>query len=342
MNTEYYDFRFEQNAGQLSRIGDIIRAGGIVAVPTETVYGLAANALDGRAVKKIFEAKGRPQDNPLIVHIARLSEWSALVKEIPERAARLAREFWPGPLTIILEKSGIIPDEVSGGLDTVAVRMPSHPVAAAVIRAAGVPLAAPSANLSGKPSPTCVSHVKADLDGRVDAVIDGGECGVGIESTVVTLAGEVPRLLRPGGITPKQLTHILGELEIDDAVFNSLKAGEAVSSPGMKYLHYSPNADVTILRGSLEKFCAYINDNPGLADTALCFNGEERVIPLKCICYGSADDESAQAHNVFEALRELDAGGAKRVVARCPDAHGMGLAVFNRLIRAAGFKIIEL
>ena len=342
MKTEYFDFKSDIKSVELKRVGEILRDGVIVAIPTETVYGLAANALDGEAVKKIFAAKGRPQDNPLIVHISQLSEWDCLVKSVPERAMRLAKAYWPGPLTIILEKSDIIPDEVSAGLSTVAVRMPSHPVAAAIIKQAGVPLAAPSANLSGKPSPTHVSHVADDLYGKADAIVDGGECMVGVESTVVTLAGDVPRLLRPGGITPKQLIEVLGELEIDNAVCNKLEEGVKAASPGMKYLHYSPNADVTILRGSLESFCDYIKSNPDLYDTALCFDGEDKKIPLHCVCYGAADDESAQAHKVFDALRELDEIGAKHVAARCPDCDGVGLAVFNRLIRAAGFNIIDI
>lgn len=342
MNTEKYDFRENTDEKQLERVGEILRNGGLVAIPTETVYGLAANVFDVQAVKKIFVAKGRPQDNPLIVHINELSQWDALVREIPENAKRLAAAYWPGPLTVILKKSEAVPDEVSAGLDTVAVRMPSHDVAAAIIGAAGVPLAAPSANISGKPSPTCFAHTVNDMDGKIDAIVDGGECDVGVESTVVSLAGEVPVLLRPGGITPEQLTDVLGELEINDAVCNKLAEGAVAASPGMKYMHYSPDADVILLRGDLEGFCRYIAENHRDEDEALCFDGEEKIIGIPCLCYGRQDDLTTQAHRVFDALREFDRKGTKRVFVRCPDSSGVGLAVFNRLIRAAAFNIIDV
>lgn len=204
--------------GGFARAGEILRAGGLVAIPTETVYGLAANALDPEAVKGIFKAKGRPGDNPLIVHITEVSQWAPLVSSLPGRALKLAERYWPGPLTIILPKSPLVPYETSGGLDTVAVRCPSHPAARAVINAAGVPLAAPSANISGRPSPTTFAHTYEDLSGLVDAVLDGGDCQVGVESTVVSLCGDVPRLLRPGGVTEGQLRSVLGELEVDPEI----------------------------------------------------------------------------------------------------------------------------
>ena len=238
----------------LAEIGALLRAGGLIGIPTETVYGLAANALDGQAVAKIFQAKGRPQDNPLIVHIAAFSQLYPLVGEVPTQAIRLARAYWPGPLTMILPKSPAIPEEVSAGLDTVAVRMPSHPLARAIIQAAGVPLAAPSANLSGSPSPTTAQHVLADMAGRIQAVVDGGPCSVGVESTVVTLASPCPRLLRPGGITPEQLRAVLGKVEIDRAVEEQLAVGEKAASPGMKYKHYAPKAHVVILRGPFQRY----------------------------------------------------------------------------------------
>lgn len=327
----------------IARAGEILQNGGLVAIPTETVYGLAANALDGRAVAKIFEAKGRPQDNPLIVHISELSQWDALVSEIPPRAMDLAESYWPGPLTIILPKSDIIPDEVSAGLDTVAVRFPSMRAARKIIDAAGFPLAAPSANLSGSPSPTCARHTMDDMNGRIDAVVDGGDCNFGVESTVVTLAGDVPRLLRPGAVTPEDLREVLGEIEIDEAVMSELKEGEKAASPGMKYKHYSPKAEVTIVKSSLKKFCEFAEKIEDKENTfALCFDCEENLIPLKCVSYGREDDSLAQSHRLFTALRELDELGAKVVYARCPSTEGVGMAVYNRLLRAAGFSVVEL
>lgn len=326
----------------ISRAGEILRNGGLVAIPTETVYGLAANAFDGKAVAGIFVAKGRPQDNPLIVHIADLSQWGALVKDIPPRAMALAKAYWPGPLTIILPKSDLIPDEVSAGLDTVAVRFPSMRAARKIIEAAGVPLAAPSANLSGSPSPTCARHTMDDMRGRIDAVLDGGECNFGVESTVVSLATEVPRLLRPGAVTPDDLRAVLGELEIDEAVMGKLREGVTAASPGMKYKHYSPRAEVTIVKGSLEAFCRFTSELSDKAGTfALCFDGEETSVGLPCVTYGREDDALTQSHRLFTALRELDERGAKTVYARCPSTQGVGMAVYNRLLRAAGFSVVE-
>lgn len=323
------------------RAADLLRNDGIVAIPTETVYGLAGNALKGSCVKKIFEAKGRPSDNPLIVHISDISQWAPLVKAIPASAMALAEKFWPGPLTIILPKSDIIPDEICAGLDTVAVRMPSDKTARAIIGACSFPLAAPSANTSGKPSPTSAYHVKADLDGKIDALVDGGECTVGIESTVISLAADVPRLLRPGGITPAMLTEVLGEIEIDDAVYNKLQEGAVAASPGMKYKHYSPGAEVILIKGSYENYIKYARENAGEATALLCFEGEE-VSDIRCVTYGKKDDPSSQAKQIFDALRRLDEIGAVRVFARFPENEGVGLAVFNRLVRAAAFNILEV
>ncbi len=319
----------------------LLKNDGIVAIPTETVYGLAGNALKGSCVKKIFEAKGRPSDNPLIVHISDISQWKPLVKAIPESAIALAEKFWPGPLTIILPKSDIIPQEICGGLDTVAVRMPSDKTAKAIIDACGFPLAAPSANTSGKPSPTLACHVKADLEGKIDGIVDGGECSVGIESTVISLATDVPRLLRPGGITPAMLTEVLGEIEIDDAVYNKLQQGVAPASPGMKYKHYSPGAEVILIKGSYENYISYARKNADSGTVLLCFEGEE-VSDIRCVTYGKKDDPSSQAKHIFDALRSLDEIGAKKVFARFPENDGVGLAVFNRLVRAAAFNILEV
>ena len=329
--------------GAIQTAAAILQNGGLVGIPTETVYGLAANALDGAAVAKIFAAKGRPMDNPLIVHISHFEQIYDLVREVPEAAKKLAKQFWPGPLTIILPKSARIPDEVSAGLDTVAVRFPSHPVARAVIDAAGVPLAAPSGNLSGHPSPTTAAHVMNDMDGRIEAVLDGGPCSVGVESTVVTLAEQPPRLLRPGGITLEQLRGVLGQVEMDDAVLHPLADGKRAAPPGMKYKHYSPKANVIILDGSLEHYIDYVNTHAGDGVAALCYDGEDKALQVPSICYGGEEDCGEQARELFDALRELDERlHAKTVYARCPEPEGVGLAVYNRLIRAAGFEVIDV
>ena len=330
------------NPADIAKAGEILRQGGLVGIPTETVYGLAADALNGEAVAKIFKAKGRPMDNPLIVHIADISQWKQLVREIPENAKKLAQAYWPGPMTIILPKANCIPDEVSAGLETVGVRFPVHPAAQAVIQAAGTPLAAPSGNLSGKPSPTTAHTMLEDMDGRIDAVVDGGPCQVGVESTVVSLACNPPRLLRPGGITLEQLRQVLGEVVMDDAVLNPLKEGEHPASPGMKYKHYAPKANVLIVDGPYESYCTYVNSHKGPGVAAMCYNGEGSRLEVPAVCYGGKEDYSEQAREVFEALRKLDELGAKTVYARCPEPEGVGLAVYNRLIRAAGFEVVHV
>lgn len=250
MKTELYKINDTTQSAEIEAVAKILREGGLAAIPTETVYGLAANALDPDAVNSIFKAKGRPNDNPLIVHISEVEEIYPLVTSFPDKAKALVDAFWPGPLTIILPKSDIVPKEVCPRLETVAVRMPSHPVARAIIKAAGVPLAAPSANSSGLPSPTKASHVIDDMNGKIHAIVDGGESSVGVESTVITLATEVPMLLRPGGITPEQIESVIGPIEINPAVLEELPEGEVAASPGMKYKHYSPEAQVYIIKGS--------------------------------------------------------------------------------------------
>lgn len=322
--------------------GSVIKQGGLVGFPTETVYGLGANALDGEAVKKIFAAKGRPCDNPLIVHISRLEQWKALVTDIPEKALLLAEKFWPGPLTVILNKSQCVPYETSGKLETVAVRMPSDETARRLIDAAGVPIAAPSANTSGKPSPTSAKHVFDDMNGKIEAIIDGGKCGVGVESTVITLVTETPTLLRPGGVTPEMLEEVLGEIKIDDAVYSKLKDGVKAASPGMKYKHYSPKAHVALVKGSFDKYKEYISSLDSENVVALVFDGEENSLDIKAIPYGGENDSASQAQNIFAALREVDRLGASAAYVRYPKRDGVGLAVYNRLIRAAAFEVIEL
>lgn len=326
----------------LEEAGQILQQGGLVAIPTETVYGLAADARNGTAVVKIFQAKGRPPDNPLIVHIGERSQLNSLVREIPEQASLLMDHFWPGPLTMILPKSAQIPNEVSAGLDTVAIRFPKHPVAQAVIQAAGTPLAAPSANTSGQPSPTTAQHVLEDLSGKIDAVLDGGACQVGIESTVIDMTVYPPKLLRPGAVTWEQLQQVLGTVEIDPAVCHPLAKGKAASSPGMKYKHYAPQARLILLDGSYEQYCDYIHAHAAPHVAALCYQGEGQRLPVEAVTYGTAQDEWGQARELFDALRKLDERKFSLVYARCPKQEGVGLALYNRLIRAAGFEVISL
>lgn len=328
--------------GAIKLAGELLRAGQPVAIPTETVYGLAANAFDPDAVKKVFEAKGRPQDNPLIVHVSDVCQVEQLVSCFPEKARILAEKFWPGPLTMIMPKSEKIPDAVTCGLDTVAIRFPSHETARAIIDSAGVPLAAPSANRSGSPSPTTAQHVLDDMDGRIALIIDDGSCDVGVESTVITLAGEIPVLLRPGAVTPKQLSEAIGEIEISPAVLSQLPEGERPASPGMKYKHYAPKAQVVIVEGDLDAFNSYASRNAAEGDYILGFENEKDSYPLPVVTYGTGDDPLSQSRRLFDALRELDDKGAVNVFARCPDAEGVGLAVLNRLLRAAAFKHIKL
>mgnify|MGYP003377864895 CR=1 FL=1 len=331
-----------KNPQDLQRAAQLLRQGKLVALPTETVYGLGANAFLEESVKGIYLAKGRPQDNPLIVHISQWEELEPLVTQIPPSAKALADAYWPGPMTMILPKSPRIPRTTSGGLDTVAIRMPSHPVAREVIRLAGVPIAAPSANLSGSPSPTTAQHCVHDLWGRVDAILDGGPCQVGVESTVLTLCTPVPRLLRPGAVTPEQLRAVLGELEVDPAVLHRIAENAVVSSPGMKYKHYAPKAHESIVQSDLEAFARYLQEHKEEGVWALCFEGEQDALPVPALVYGRREDPSSQAKTLFDCLRKLDELGAKRVYARCPSQEGVGLAVYNRLLRAAAFEEIIL
>lgn len=327
--TTEYDKALEESA-------ELFQNGEVVGIPTETVYGLAANAFDEEAVKKIFIAKGRPNDNPLIVHIARFEDLAELVTETPEKVKIMAEKFWPGPLTMIMKKSDKISSVVSGGLSTVAIRMPKSESARAIIENCGLPLAAPSANLSGSPSPTNAKYVFDDMNGRIPLIIDGGACEIGVESTVISFAEEPPRLLRPGGVTLEEMTELIGEIVVDDAVLNKLQEGKTASSPGMKYKHYAPSADITIIKSDFKTFKNICESENA---TALCFDGEEELLNCSCVTYGKEDDGYSQSARLFDALRELDEMGAKVVYARCPDTKGMGLAVYNRLIRSAGFRI---
>ncbi len=326
--------------GELRHAAELIRAGEVVGIPTETVYGLAANAFDAAAVEKIFRAKGRPSDNPLIVHIADFSAVYEIASEIPPLAKKLSEAFWPGPLTMIMPKSPKIPLITSGGLDTVGIRMPSHPAAKRLIELCGVPLAAPSANLSGSPSPTTAQRVFEDMNGRIPAIIDGGESDVGVESTVIAFEDNGVRILRPGGITREMLLTVAKSVTVDPGVLNELSEGAVARSPGMKYKHYAPKAQVILIKGESGAYREYVLKNACAGDFCLVFEKGEAAPDLPYLCYGATPGE--QAHRLFECLRRLDELGAKRVFARCPSPEGVGLAVYNRILRASGFCVIDL
>ena len=327
----------------IAHAAELLRQGETVGMPTETVYGLGCDAGNAEAVKKVFAAKGRPADNPLIVHIADLADWAPLVTEIPPLAKKLAERFWPGPLTVILPRTEAVPAITAGGLDSVGVRFPAHPAAQALIRAAGVPIAAPSGNRSGSPSPTTAAHMLADMDGRIPAIIDGGSCICGVESTVISLDdAESVRILRPGFVTPEQLQTVATHVTVDPAVLARVEPGTVVRSPGMKYRHYAPNARVTLVRGDQAHFLAFMESHKSSGDYALCFDADETLCSaagIRCMPYGDTDEARAAAF--FSRLRELDAIGAAHVYVRAPRTDGVGLAVYNRLLRAAGYDIVS-
>ncbi len=325
-----------------AQAGEILATGGIVAFPTETVYGLGANALDEKAVKKIFIAKGRPSDNPLIVHIADMQEVAPLVAHIPEKAKLLMQHFWPGPISIIMKKSDKIPNCVSAGLETVAIRMPSNPVAREIIRAAGVPVAAPSANTSGKPSPTEARHVREDMLGKIDMIADGGSCDVGLESTVIDMTAPIPTVLRPGGITLDMLEAVLGKV---CAGKGSATQDEAPKSPGMKYKHYAPKAELTILEYKtdctevLKKQISQDKKN-GLRVGILADNKDYAICGADVLLPGGNDAETYAA-NLFDALRTFDAEGAQKIYAPLTWQEPIMVAVRNRIYKAAAGRVIE-
>ncbi|MBQ2854268.1 MAG: threonylcarbamoyl-AMP synthase [Oscillospiraceae bacterium] len=321
---------------------NLIMNGQLVAIPTETVYGLGANGLDEAAVAKIFEAKGRPQDNPLILHICGAEQIELFCHHIPQKAYDLAEKFWPGPLTMVLPARDCVPKRTTGGLATVAVRCPDNAVTREIIRLSGVPVAAPSANISGKPSTTTAEHVRHDHDGKIAAIVDGGSCRVGVESTIVDLTEERPRLLRPGGITPEQLLEVLGDLVVDKAVTAQIDKDAVVKAPGMKYRHYAPSEPVVIVSGSRETAAAYIRAHFEPGDRVLCF---EEELPLYEGCnplsYGREADVNTLSAGLFAALRELDDPAIHQVYARCPVGGGVAYAVQNRLKKAAAFHIVD-
>lgn len=342
MKTLHLKAMDENAVNEITKAAEILKNGGLVAIPTETVYGLAASAFDEKAVANIFKAKGRPSDNPLIVHIAQPEELEKIAKDITPVAKKCMDEFWPGPFTAVLPKTKVIPASVSGGLDTVAVRMPNNPVARAIIKSSGLPLAAPSANRSGSPSPSTANHVIDDLDGKIDAIVISENCAVGVESTVVTFATEPPRLLRPGGITVEQLKALIPDLVIDPAVTAEPEKNTPVASPGMKYKHYAPKAEVIMAAGSINAFCEYCNANKDAFDFALCYDEADEKLSIEHLSLGANEDHEKQAELLFLALRDIDKKGYKRVIVHAPLKEGVGLAVYNRLVRAAGFKVIDL
>ncbi|BCK85110.1 hypothetical protein MM59RIKEN_24290 [Pusillibacter faecalis] len=347
MQTIYYDLR--DIKGQQKEIRDkvsaaakILREGGLVGLPTETVYGLGANGLDGAAVRRIFEAKGRPQDNPLILHVSGPQWLTRYCAQVPPLAYVLARKFWPGPLTMILKRDPCVPDETTAGLDTVAVRCPNHPVTLAIIREAGVPIAAPSANLSGRPSCTTAQDVLEDMDGKIQCLVNGGPCAVGVESTILDLTCTPPRLLRPGGVPVEQIERLIGPIAIDKAVNGVLDGEERPRAPGMKYRHYAPKAPVIVVSGAPEASAQEILRRVGPESGVICF---EEYLPLfekqRVQSLGPSQDKQTQAQRVFDALRAFDSETVTEIYAQCPDNQGLGLAIGNRLKKAAGFHVIE-
>lgn len=341
MNTQLFTEPLSDR--DLEQAAEILTAGGLLGIPTETVYGLGANALNEDACRRIYEAKGRPQDNPLIIHIPDADWLPRYCRQVPPQAYALASAFWPGPLTMVLYKQDIVPARTTGGLDTVAVRCPNHPVTLEIIRRAGVPVAAPSGNLSGRPSPTSAAHMMEDMDGRIDGVVDGGPCGVGVESTILDLTCTPPRLLRPGGLPLEALEAVLGHVEVDKAVTAPLAEGEKPKAPGMAYRHYAPRAPVTVVAGDPEKSAAYILQQAERGDGIICFREFAHGFSGFVVCdLGPAADKTEQARQVFDVLRTFDRTPVRRIWAQCPQGEGLGLAVENRLKKAAGFHVIQL
>ena len=347
MQTLYFDLR--DTKGQQKEIEDkisaaakLLREGSLVAIPTETVYGLGANGLDEQAVRRIFEAKGRPQDNPLILHVTGPQWLPRYCAEVPPLAYVLARKFWPGPLTMILKRKPVVPDATTAGLDTVAIRCPNHPVTLAIIREAGVPIAAPSANTSGRPSCTSAQDVLEDMDGKIDGVVDGGPCVVGVESTILDLTCDPPRLLRPGGLPLEELERLIGRIDVDKAVTGALAEGERPKAPGMKYRHYAPKAPVTVVTGAPEASAREISRRVGPHSGVICFDEYAHLFSAQEVHrLGPSDDKQIQAQRVFDALRTFDNSSVTEIYAQCPDSRGLGLAIGNRLKKAAGFHVVE-
>jgi len=332
----------------LKKAGECIRNGGLVVFPTETVYGLGGDARNPESSKRIYAAKGRPSDNPLIVHICELKEAEPLAAELPDAFYALAETYWPGPLTMIVRKSDLVPKETTGGLDTVAIRMPSHRIAAELIRSAGVSIAAPSANVSGRPSPTRASHVIEDLDGRVDMIIDGGEVGIGVESTIVDLSRGVPEVLRPGAVTREMLEEVCGRVAEDATMMAGGGAG-APRAPGMRYRHYAPKGVMTIVEGDPKAAAAYIDEQirksaaagerVGVLCTEETKDGYSADLVLSA---GRRGDEAEAAHRLYAILREFDDAGITRIYAESFSREGIGQALMNRMLKAAGYEVVKV
>ena len=335
-------FHPETDNTAIQQAAAILRHGGLLGIPTETVYGLGANALDETAVLHIFEAKGRPQDNPLILHVPGADWLELYCHDIPPVAYTLAERFWPGPLTMILPRRDIVPLRTTGGLETVGVRCPNHPMTLAIIREAGIPVAAPSGNTSGRPSPTTAQHMLEDMDGKINGIVDGGPCSVGVESTIIDLTVTPPRLLRPGGLPLEALEAVLGTVTVDKAVRQKLADGEQAKAPGMKYRHYAPKAPVTVITGTPGASAAYIAAHLTKHSGVICFDEYAPLFEAHTIHrLGPAGDKLAQAQHVFDALRTFDGTDVTEIFAQCPDEGGLGLAVGNRLKKAAGFHVVE-
>lgn len=348
---------------ELTKAADILRKGGLVAFPTETVYGLGGNALDEDAARKIYAAKGRPSDNPLIAHVSCREEVVPLVKEIPEAGRKLMEAFWPGPLTMIFPKSDKVPYGTTGGLDTVAVRMPDDPVANRLIALAGVPVAAPSANTSGRPSPTTADHVWQDMNGRIEMIIDGGPVGIGVESTIVDVSGEIPTVLRPGAITMEMLREVLGEIAIDPAILGPMSAEVRPKAPGMKYRHYAPKADLTLvepkgmggdktspvdekqLAAMVDKVRELAEDKAraGYRVGVICTDESRQCYNLGLVrSIGARKSQASVAHNLYALLREFDDLDVDCIFSESFQEDHLGQAIMNRLSKAAGYKILKV
>lgn len=319
---------------------ELIKKGEVVGMPTETVYGLAADAENEQAVKKIFAAKGRPSDNPLIVHLSAVEAMEKYVCNVPELAYKIAEKFCPGPITMVLPKRSNIPYTTSGGLETVGIRIPFHKTARLLIELSGKAIAAPSANLSGSPSPTTAQHVMNDMNGRIPAIIDGGACGVGVESTVISFENGGIRLLRPGYVSAEDLSGFGVPVFTDKGIVEPVSDGEKVLSPGMKYKHYSPKANVTIVCGEYDAFVNFVKQHNGSGVCAMIFDSDKPCSGVQTMTYGDTSEE--QAAQLFAALRRADELGLSQLYVRCPSRTGVGLAVYNRLLRAAGFEVINV
>lgn len=351
MNTKFVviDKKGPVDDRKLLEAAQILRTGGLVAFPTETVYGLGANALNEEAAKKIYAAKGRPSDNPLIAHISSEAELETLVSEISPAGRLLMKRFWPGPLTLIFKKSRMVPFGTTGGLDTVAVRMPSDPIASQLIALAGVPIAAPSANTSGRPSPTTAEHVYQDMNGKINMIIDGGPVGIGVESTIVDVSGAVPTVLRPGAITLDMLKSVLGRVELDPAILGPIKEDVRPKAPGMKYRHYAPHGDLTLVEGRIEKVVETINRlaeeklNQGFRVGIICTRETQSRYPKGILrSIGTRAKEETIAHNLYGVLRDFDDLDMDYIFSESFSEESLGQAIMNRLTKAAGYHILKV